>query len=82
MNWIYNGLPDTGRLVIVASRAPKLLGHDNVIYTLTSMSRHSGNLILPDSYELIAWADFPRCMKDANGIGQPHHWMDIEGLKQ
>jgi len=82
MNWIYNGLPDTGRQVMVAFRAPELLGHSNVNYTLTTISRHTNGFIVPDCYEVIAWADFERVNKDADGNALTHHWMGIEGLKQ
>ena len=81
MNWIYNGLPNTGRQVIVAFRAPELLGHWNVNYTLTSTSRHTNGFIVPDSYEVIAWADFPRLKKDAEGNTLLHNWLTVEGLK-
>jgi hypothetical protein len=81
MNWIYNGLPDTGRYVMVAFRAPELLGHSNVNYTLTTLSLYGG-FIVPDQYEVIAWADFPRVNKDADGNALSHHWLSVKGLKQ
>jgi hypothetical protein len=80
MNWIYEGLPTTGRQVIVAFRAPELLGHSNINYTLTSTSRHTNGFIVPDSYEVIAWADFDRCNNDEDGNVLPHNWLNVEGL--
>jgi hypothetical protein len=82
MNWIYNGKPDTTREVMVAFRAPNLLDTSNMHYTVAKLVRENGDWLLPDQYEVIAWADFPRVNKDADGNALSHHWLGIEGLKQ
>ena len=81
MNWIYNGLPETHREVMIAFRAPSLLKHNNVKYTIASLDIRKSGFVIPDSYELIAWADFPRCNKDEQGQALTHHWLNVEGLK-
>lgn len=83
MNWIYKGKPDTTRDVMVAFRATELLETDNMQYTVARLNYDKkGGWLLPDDYEVIAWADFPRVNKDANGNALSHHWLSIEGLKQ
>ena len=80
MNWIYNAIPNTDREVLVAFRAPETLETENVQYTLTSRDG-KGNFLVPDSWKVIAWMDFPRCTKDADGKSLTHHWLNVEGLK-
>lgn len=82
MNWIYKGKPDTTREVMVAFRAPKLLDTDNMQYTVASLTKHNGGWLLPDHYEVIAWADFERVNKDADGNSLTHHWLTVEGLER
>ena len=81
MNWIYNTLPDTHRYVLVAFRATELLETQNVQYTVASLDRRKEAFVLPDQYEVIAWTDFPRISKDANGEAVTHSWLTVEGLK-
>lgn len=81
MNWIYNTLPDTHRYVLVAFRAPELLETENVQYTVASLDRRKEAFVLSDQYEVIAWTDFPRISKDANGEAVTHSWLTVEGLK-
>ena len=83
MNWIYKGKPDTTREVIVAFRAPKLLDTDNMQYTVASVNhRRPDEWGLPGAYEVVAWADFPRLHKDAEGNALTHHWLTVEGLQK
>jgi len=82
MNWIYKGKPDTPREVLVAFRAPELLETSNMQYTVAKLVRENGDWLLPEQYEVIAWMDFERVNKDANGNALSHHWLSIEGLKQ
>ena len=81
MNWIYNGLPNTHRYVLVAFRAPEILETQNVQYTVASLDSRKEAFVLPDQYEVIAWTDFPRISKDANGEAVTHSWLTVEGLK-
>lgn len=80
MNWIYNAMPNTSRQVIVAFRAPDDLETENVQYVLTSTDG-KGKFLVPDSWKVIAWSDFPRCTKDTDGNALTHHWLNVEGLK-
>lgn len=73
-------MPNTNRQVLVAFRAEELLATENVQYTTASLDG-KGRFLLPDSYEVIAWMDFPRCTKDADGNALTHHWLNVEGLK-
>jgi len=81
MNWIYNSIPNTNREVLVAFRATELLNSDNVRYTLSTLDSSGKRFLLPDSYEIIGWADFTRCTKDASGNALTHHYLNVEGLK-
>lgn len=81
MNWIYNGLPDTDREVFIAYRAQDISGV-NINYMTCRLSYvDKGSWMLPDKYEVLAWADYPRLSKDADGNAVTHHWLDVEGLK-
>lgn len=73
-------MPNTNRQVLVAFRAPDALETENVQYTISSTNGKKSFLI-PDSWEVIAWADFPRCTKDKDGNSLTHHWLNVEGLK-
>ena len=82
MNWIYNGLPDTDREVLIAYRAPEVSGQ-NINYMTCRRSYHNKeSWLVPNHYDVLAWADYPRLRKDGDGKAVSHHWLDVEGLKQ
>lgn len=84
MNWIYNSMPDTTREVLVALlMAAESDPTQNVRYIISSTSEHAKNgwSSIPDHWKVLAWADFPRLKKDADGKTMTHHWITIEGLK-
>ena len=79
MNWIYNGLPNTDREVLVAFLTPD---RENVGYTVTRRAIFKKDeWSVPDTWTVLAWADFPRLNKDSEGNALAHHWLDVEGLK-
>lgn len=80
MNWIYNGLPDTDREVLVAFSTPD---YEHVAYIVSRRGITKGDeWSLPNHWKVLAWADFPRLNKDADGNALTHHWLNVEGLKQ
>lgn len=79
MNWIYNTLPDTARDVLACCKT-----NDNgnrVFYERTALNNDGTALMIPESWELIAWADFPRCRFDKDGNALLHWVHSVEGLK-
>lgn len=79
MNWIYNTLPDTPRDVLACIRTKDDGGR--VFYERTNLNLDRTALLLPDDWELIAWADFPRCRFDKDGKPLAHWAITVEGLK-
>jgi len=79
MNWIYNGMPDTDREVIIAFLTPdrEYVGYNVARRAMFKKDKWG----VPDTWTVLAWADFPRLNKDADGNAVTHHWLDVEGLK-
>lgn len=78
MNWIYNSKPDTARDVLVAF---KMEGTNEVHYNVAQMDYFMKGWLLPESWEVIAWADFPRLRKDNCGQTLMHNYLSIQGLE-
>lgn len=64
MNWIYNGLPDTNRDVLIAA----LTDHKHVYYGVATRNFTGTRMVIPEEWKLIAWADFPRIEGKVDGI--------------
>ena len=80
MTWNYESKPTTAREVLVAFRAPDIIGNTHVHYTTSKLSYDLNSWLLPNNYEIIGWADFPRLDTDKDGNRLSHHYLSVQGL--